>query len=77
MLTSSSKHSLTFTWEQPKLLNGPIKYYQAFLMRYEADYFVPSICEAITELPKTDTKGLCASSINPQTKPNLKCNLST
>ncbi|XP_064536553.1 receptor-type tyrosine-protein phosphatase eta isoform X2 [Drosophila montana] len=57
LLTGSSKHSLTFTWEQPKLLNGPIKYYQAFLMRYEADYFVPSICEAITELPKTDTKG--------------------
>ncbi|EDV98240.1 receptor-type tyrosine-protein phosphatase eta [Drosophila grimshawi] len=56
-LDGSTKHSLTFNWLQPKSSNGPIKYYQAFLMRYEADYFVPSICEAITEVPKTDTKG--------------------
>ncbi|KAH8405215.1 hypothetical protein KR222_011140, partial [Zaprionus bogoriensis] len=53
----ATQHSLKFTWQPPRYLNGPIKYYQAFLMRYEPDYFVPNTCAAIVESPKTDTKG--------------------
>ncbi|XP_034477352.1 phosphatidylinositol phosphatase PTPRQ isoform X2 [Drosophila innubila] len=52
-----TKNSLEFTWQTPKYPNGPIKYYQTFLMRYEADYFVPNTCEAVIEPNRFDTKG--------------------
>ncbi|XP_017960654.1 phosphatidylinositol phosphatase PTPRQ [Drosophila navojoa] len=60
----STKTSLTFVWEQPKHPNGPIKYYHAFLMRYEADYFVPSTCKAVNEVIKPETKGDMMSTFN-------------
>ncbi|KAL7737912.1 hypothetical protein ACLKA6_006284 [Drosophila palustris] len=56
-LNLTGKNSLTFIWEAPKYPNGLIKYYQTFLMRYEADYFVPSTCEAVIEPNRFDTKG--------------------
>ncbi|XP_020798309.1 phosphatidylinositol phosphatase PTPRQ isoform X1 [Drosophila serrata] len=53
----STRNSLHFNWSQPTYLNGPIKYYQVFLMRHEASYFVPEDCPAIVEDSKPETKG--------------------
>lgn len=53
----STRSSLLFTWSPPTYLNGPIKYYQVFLMRHEASYFVPEDCPKIVEDSKPETKG--------------------
>ncbi|XP_033233871.1 receptor-type tyrosine-protein phosphatase H isoform X1 [Drosophila pseudoobscura] len=55
--SQSSVQSLLFTWNPPTYLNGPIKYYQAYLMRHEPDYFVPEDCPEVSENPKSETKG--------------------
>ncbi|ALC42717.1 Ptp52F [Drosophila busckii] len=71
-LTASSSTTLTFAWRSPTYPNGRIQYYQTFLMRYEADYFVPSICAAIVEPPKTATKGGELNSIFIELSPAVK-----
>ncbi|XP_022227616.2 receptor-type tyrosine-protein phosphatase H [Drosophila obscura] len=53
----SSVQSLQFTWKPPTYLNGPIKYYQTFLMRHKPDYDVPEDCAEISENPKSEAKG--------------------
>jgi len=46
-----------FGWHQPTYTNGPIKYYQTFLMRHEASYFVPEDCPEVAQDTKSETKG--------------------
>ncbi|XP_068145050.1 phosphatidylinositol phosphatase PTPRQ [Drosophila tropicalis] len=69
---SASETSLVFRWSAPVNLNGPIKYYQTYLMRHEPDYFVPDAnCAAIIEEPLSETKG--ADSVNfTQLSPAVK-----
>ncbi|XP_017049952.1 phosphatidylinositol phosphatase PTPRQ [Drosophila ficusphila] len=52
-----SDSSLVFGWHPPAFSNGPIKYYQAFLMRHEASYFVPEDCAEVVQDTKSETKG--------------------
>ncbi|XP_017079438.1 phosphatidylinositol phosphatase PTPRQ [Drosophila eugracilis] len=56
-LEASTDTSLMFNWHPPTYTNGAIKYYQAFLMRHEANYFVPEDCEDVAQDTKTETKG--------------------
>ncbi|XP_016985316.1 receptor-type tyrosine-protein phosphatase beta [Drosophila rhopaloa] len=56
-LDKSTASSLLFTWREPTYMNGPIKYYQAFLMRHEPSYFVPEGCAEIAKDTKSETKG--------------------
>lgn len=57
MLEKSTVSSLLFNWQPPTYTNGPIKYYQAFLMRHEASYFVPADCAIVEQDTKSETKG--------------------
>ncbi|EDV55808.2 uncharacterized protein Dere_GG22297 [Drosophila erecta] len=57
MLEKSTENSLLFKWDPPTYTNGPMKYYQAFLMRHEASYFVPEECDDLPQDTKSETKG--------------------
>lgn len=57
LLEKSTVSSLLFNWQPPTYTNGPIKYYQAFLMRHEASYFVPADCAIVEQDTKSETKG--------------------
>ncbi|XP_017010293.2 receptor-type tyrosine-protein phosphatase H [Drosophila takahashii] len=56
-LRDNTESSLMFAWDAPTYTNGPIKYYQAFLMRHEPSYFVPEDCDAVEQDTKSETKG--------------------
>ncbi|XP_050744270.1 phosphatidylinositol phosphatase PTPRQ [Drosophila biarmipes] len=56
-LRGATDSSLLFGWIEPTYTNGPIKYYQTFLMRHEASYFVPEHCAAVVQDTKSETKG--------------------
>ncbi|XP_039484170.1 phosphatidylinositol phosphatase PTPRQ [Drosophila santomea] len=56
-LEKSTVSSLLFNWDPPTYTNGPMKYYQVFLMRHEASYFVPEECAEVPQDTKSETKG--------------------
>ncbi|XP_060653336.1 phosphatidylinositol phosphatase PTPRQ [Drosophila nasuta] len=71
-LHAATSNTLSLTWHPPKYLNGQIKYYQTFLMRYEADYFIPNVCDAVIEASKTDNKGDETASVFKDLSPAVK-----